>query len=199
MSIFQRLKRLMARSPQEQILGYALPELQAVFTAPLPHPAPTLPRIVSLAHTGVQACYCAVLIDAQDLSSFQTLVEPHFTLTHERSFNDLPVRQYENAQHKQQLICLVSTREFNAVTLRLVTNSPEFLDAIHRQRFAVPPPWIAFEDYPPSWWGESLQGAQGYYNDQYFLPFFSSLSEVEKQAYYARYHASEDWIASLAC
>ncbi|AKA25245.1 hypothetical protein [Pseudomonas chlororaphis] len=200
MSLFQRLKNLMAREPREQILGYSRPELQAIFTAPLPSPAPilpALPHLVPLAHGAVQAYYCALLIDAQDLDSFQALVACRFALIHERRFNDLPVRQYANAPHDRQLISLVSTREFNAVTLRLVTNCPEFLEAIHRQRFAVPPPWIAFEGYPPAWWGESLQGAQGYYNDQYFLPFFTGLSETEKLAYYARYSATQEWTASL--
>lgn len=201
MSLFQRLKHLMAREPREQILGYSRPELQAIFTAPLPSPAPilpALPHLVPLTHGAVQAYYCALLIDAQDLDSFQALVACRFALIHERRFNDLPVRQYANAPHDRQLISLISTREFNAITLRLVTNCPEFLEAIHRQRFAVPPPWIAFEGYPPAWWGESLQGAQGYYNDQYFLPFLSSLSDAERQAYYARYNASEAWMASLA-
>ncbi|PMY34684.1 hypothetical protein C1Y35_23635 [Pseudomonas sp. GW456-L14] len=199
MSFFNRIAGLFDRAPKEQIAGYSRSELQAVFTEPLPHtPALSLPlRAVSLEDTGVPAYYWALLIDGSDRHAFQALIESSFTLTHERSFNDLPVRQYENAQNHQRLICFTSTREFNAVTVRLVTNSTDFLEAIQRQRFAVPPPWMAFEGYNPAWWGTQLQGAQGYYNDQYFLPFFTGLGETEKRAYFARYTASQAWAASL--
>ncbi|ROL84814.1 MULTISPECIES: hypothetical protein [Pseudomonas] len=200
MNFFSRIAGLFDRAPKEQITGYSLSELQAVFTEPLKHTTPALPlplRAVSLEGTGVPAYYGALLIDGSDRDSFQALIESSFTLADERSFNDLPVRQYENLQHHQHLICFISTREFNAVTVRLVTNSTDFLEAIQRQRFAVPPPWIAFEGYDPAWWGTQLQGAQGYYNDQYFLPFFTGLGETEKRAYFARYTASQAWAASL--
>lgn len=42
-----------------------------------------------------------------------------------------------------------------------------------------------------------MQGAQGYYNDKYFSLFFMGLSPVERAGYYARYSASEDWVAGL--
>ena len=42
-----------------------------------------------------------------------------------------------------------------------------------------------------------MQGAKGYYNDHYFLPFFTRLSGLEKQAYYTRFDASDEWIESL--
>jgi hypothetical protein len=200
MNFFSRIAGLFDRTPKEQIAGYSLSELQAVFTEPLKHTTPALPlplRAVSLEDTGVPAYYGALLIDGSDRDSFQALIESSFTLADERSFNDLPVRQYENLQHHQHLICFISTREFNAVTVRLVTNSTDFLEAIQRQRFAVPPPWVAFEGYDPAWWGTQLQGAQGYYNDQYFLPFFTGLGETEKRAYFARYTAGQAWAASL--
>ncbi|WP_458379344.1 hypothetical protein [Pseudomonas chlororaphis] len=201
MNFFSRIAGLFERAPKEQIAGYSLSELQSIFTEPLPHTTPAQPlplRAVSLEDTGVPAYYGALLIDGSDRDSFQALIESSFTLPHERSFNELPVRQYENAQNNQRLICFISSREFNAVTVRLVTNSTDFLEAVQRQRFAVPPPWIAFEGYNPAWWGAQLQGAQGYYNDQYFLPFFTGLSEAEKRAYYARYTATQEWAASLA-
>ena len=30
-----------------------------------------------------------------------------------------------------------------------------------------------------------MQGAQGYYNDSYFSPFFTNLSGAEREIYYA--------------
>ncbi len=42
-----------------------------------------------------------------------------------------------------------------------------------------------------------MQGAQGDYNDSYFSPFFTDLSGAEKEIYYARYDAPNEWINSL--
>jgi hypothetical protein len=56
---------------------------------------------------------------------------------------------------------------------------------------------LVFEGYDASWWGGDMQGAQGFYNDNYFFPFFSALSPAERSDYYAKYSASEDWIRSL--
>ncbi|QQZ44195.1 hypothetical protein IF690_11895 [Pseudomonas sp. SK3(2021)] len=200
MSLFDRIKSFIGRAPKEQIAGYSPSELKSIFIDPLPSSAPALPatpHAISLEDIGVPAFYCALLIDGSDIDAFRSLVESGFTLTNERSFNDLPVKQYENPQKNQHLIVFTSPREFNAVTVRLVTNSADLLHAIQHQGFAVPPPWIAFEGYNPSWWGGHLQGAQGYYNDNYFYPFFKRLSEAEKQAYYARYNATNEWINSL--
>jgi hypothetical protein len=83
------------------------------------------------------------------------------------------------------------------VTVRLVTNSVDFLTIIAREKFSVPPPWIVFEEYNPLWWGGNMQGAQGYYNDSYFSPFFTNLSAAERAIYYARYNAPNEWIKSL--
>jgi hypothetical protein len=79
----------------------------------------------------------------------------------------------------------------------MVTNSIDFLSVISHEKFSTPPPWTVFDGYNPSWWGGDMQGAQGYYNDNYFLPFFTQLSETEKQEYYARFEATDEWIKSL--
>ena len=42
-----------------------------------------------------------------------------------------------------------------------------------------------------------MQGAQGYYNDSYFSPFFINLSAAEREIYYARNSAPNEWIKSL--
>lgn len=42
-----------------------------------------------------------------------------------------------------------------------------------------------------------MQGAQGFYNDNYFFAFFSALSPAERSDYYAKYSAPKDWIRSL--
>jgi hypothetical protein len=45
--------------------------------------------------------------------------------------------------------------------------------------------------------GGNMEGAQGYYENNYFFPFFTSLNTNEKQAYYARFNATEEWINRL--
>ena len=42
-----------------------------------------------------------------------------------------------------------------------------------------------------------MEGAQGYYNDNYFLPFFTQLSGSERLTYYARFEATHKWIKAL--
>ncbi|MGF6286653.1 hypothetical protein [Pseudomonas silensiensis] len=79
----------------------------------------------------------------------------------------------------------------------MITNSIDFINIIFREKFATPPPWIAFEGYNPSWWGGNMQGTQGYYNDSYFSPFFTNLSGAEREIYYTRYDAPNEWINSL--
>ncbi|AHZ67976.1 hypothetical protein OU5_0897 [Pseudomonas mandelii JR-1] len=42
-----------------------------------------------------------------------------------------------------------------------------------------------------------MQGAQGYYNDNYFIPFLTQLSDLERMKYYARFGATNEWIERL--
>ena len=46
-------------------------------------------------------------------------------------------------------------------------------------------------------WGRLMQGAQGYYDDHYFDPFFRGLSAERKKAYCIKYSASPDWEKAL--
>jgi hypothetical protein len=200
MSFFSRIKTFIRQDPKEQIVGYSISELKSVFTEPLLHTTPIQsgqPRALSLDDAGIQAYYASLLIEGGDIHTFWAIVESSFKFVDEKIFNDLPVKRYESAQKSEHLIFFVSTREFNSVTVRLVTNSSDFLNAIHREKFAVPPPWVAFEGYNPSWWCGNMQGAQGYYNDNYFLPFFTGLSEIERRVYSARYNATDEWVSSL--
>lgn len=200
MSIFRRIKTFVARSPKEQIVGYSVPELRSVFTEPLLHltrPLPDYPQALDLKGAGVPAYYSAFLIAVEDADEFAALVESNFNWVAEKSFNDHPVKRYSDTQKKEHLIYFKSDAEFNATTIRLVTNSIDFLSIIQGMRLTVPPPWIAFEGYNAAWWGGNMQGAQGYYNDNYFFPFFSRLSDSQRQAYYVRFEAANAWIESL--
>ncbi|MFS2072448.1 hypothetical protein ACEN9D_27210 [Pseudomonas sp. CT11-2] len=200
MSIFNRIKTFVRRDQEEQIVGYSIPELKSVFIVPLRHltrPLTDYPQAVSLEGFGVSAYYSALLIDHEYAHKFSTLVESNFRFEAEKPFNDHPVKRYSDIRKNEHLIYFKSSGEFNATTIRMVTNSVVFLNVIQDEKLAVPPPWVAFEGYNPSWWGGDMQGAQGYYNDNYFLPFFTQLSDSEKQEYYARFEATDEWIKSL--
>ncbi|MHC8339789.1 hypothetical protein [Pseudomonas sp. HLT2-19-2] len=200
MSFFSRFKSFMKQEPDEQIAGYTLSELKSIFTASstsIFSRIPEYPTVASLEGLGIPAFYSSFLIDNKDTHIFLTLVESNFKYTSEKMFNDLPAKQYVNDERNEQLVFFSSTREFNSTTVRMVTNSIDFMSVILGEKFATPPPWTAFEGYNPSWWGGDMQGAQGYYNDNYFLPFFSRLSDLEKQKYYARFEATDEWIESL--
>ncbi|RON47811.1 hypothetical protein [Pseudomonas frederiksbergensis] len=185
---------------EEQVVGYSLPELKSVFAEPL---SPLIramadyPQVVSLEGIGVSAYYSAFLATDDDAVEFEALVESNFRFVAEKPFNGLPVKLYSDTRKNEHLIYFKSDAEFNATTIRMVTNSVDFLSVIQNVKLAVPPPWIAFAGYKPSWWGGAMEGAQGYYNDNYFLPFFTRLSSSERQQYYAKFHASDEWIKSL--
>lgn len=42
-----------------------------------------------------------------------------------------------------------------------------------------------------------MQGAQEYYDNNYFFSFFTQLSDIEKQSYYSRFGATDEWIERL--
>lgn len=197
MSLFSRFKALARQAPKEQVVGYSPDELKVVFTAPLARLPADSPPAVSLENIGVPAYYSSFLIDKEDAEHFWALVESAFRYETEKPFNDVLVKQYANTEKNHHLICFTSDEAFHSTTVRLVTDSIDFLDSVHRERFAVPPPWVAFEGYNPAWWGGAMQGANGYYNDSYFLPFFTGLNAAEKNAYYVRYGATDAWISSL--
>ena len=200
MSIFSRIKTFIRRCPKDQVVGYSTPELKSVFTAPLSRLTRLLtdyPQVVSLENIGVSAYYSAFLIGREDSHQFSSLVGSNFKFKTEKPFNDLPVKHYSDIQENEHLICFKSDGEFNSTTIQVVTNSVDFLNIIRIDKLAVPPPWIAFEGYNPFWWGGNMQGAQGYYNDSYFSPFFTNLSAAEREIYYAKFNATNEWIKCL--
>ncbi|RMO12988.1 hypothetical protein ALQ47_02486 [Pseudomonas cichorii] len=200
MSFSSRVKSIFKSTPDEQVLGYSVLELKSVFGnalteeagEPSDYPAHTL-----LVLAGIQAYYSSFVMDKADVGELQELIDEHFLKVDERAFNELVVTRYQHQISKDELIFSVSYKEFSVATIRLATNSVELLRLIKEKKFAVPPPWIAFEDYEASWWGGDMQGAQGFYNDNYFFPFFAALSVAERGGYYARYSASDEWIKSL--
>ena len=183
---------------QEQIAGYTKQELKSLFSRPLDHTnLPAQPPTTSLENADICAWILQFLIEPKDLIELESLVDSHFRKKTERTFNDHPVFEYESALSGDRPIYFASTREFNSVTIRLITNSLEFLTMLNRKKFAVPPPWFAFEGYEPAWWGGSMQGAQEYYDNNYFFSFFTQLSDIEKQSYYSRFRATDEWIERL--
>ncbi|MGE8186045.1 hypothetical protein [Pseudomonas sp. NPDC086278] len=200
MSFFSRFKTLMKQEPEEQIAGYSICDLKTIFTASSPETTAPLfeyPKVMSLRQLGISAFYISFLIDSKDTLNFLTLINLTFRYQSEKTFNDLPAKHYVNDKKNEHLVFFTSTREFNGTTVRMVTNSTDFMDEIFRAKFAPPPPWVAFEGYKPSWWGGDMQGAQGYYDDNYFRPFFTRLSDSEKQTYYTRFEATDEWIKNL--
>ncbi|WP_256661497.1 hypothetical protein [Pseudomonas sp. F01002] len=154
MSIFSRIKTFVRRGQAEQVAGYSIPELKSVFAEPLsrlPRSLTDYPQGVSLDDIGISAYYSAFLIGNEDAHNFSALVESNFRLKSEKPFNDLPVKRYSDIRENNHLVYFRSDGEFNSTTIRMVTNSVEFLNIIQLEKLAVPPPWIAFEGYNPLW------------------------------------------------
>ncbi|MBX8543584.1 hypothetical protein K5D53_02945 [Pseudomonas cichorii] len=200
MSFFSRVKNLFKSAPDEQVLGYSVLELKSVFGKVLTEDAgesSDYPAHTLLVSAGIQAYYSSFFMDKADVGELQELIDERFLKVDERVFNELIVTRYQHQISKDELIFSVSYKELNMATIRLATNSVELLRLIKEKKFAVPPPWIAFEDYEASWWGGDMQGAQGFYNDNYFFPFFSALSAAERGDYYAKYSADDEWVGTL--
>ncbi|MBP5959112.1 hypothetical protein ICA16_25885 [Pseudomonas anatoliensis] len=196
--LLSRITALIKPEARPIFAGYNLKALQSYFVTPLSSiKLPNLSGTTSLEQSGVSAYHISLLTEIKDTSSFQRLVDSSFRKVKESAFNGLTKFEYEEPLSNERLIFFTSNQEFNAVSIQLVTNSVRFLDLLSREKIAVPPPWVAFESYNPSWWGGNMQGAQGFYNERYFLPFFTCLSDAEKQRYYARFNASAEWIEQL--
>ncbi|WP_256575756.1 hypothetical protein [Pseudomonas sp. R16(2017)] len=198
--MFGFIKRVFQPASEESVLGYSISELKAIFRAELqefPRGECCYPVFVSLVGLGVQAFYSDFVMDVADVGEFQALVDERFSACDEIDLNGLVMRCCLDEIKNIRLVVSVSRREFKVATVRLITNDIGFLESLCEKRFAVPPPWIVFENYNASWWGGDMQGAQGYYDDSYFFGFFSNLSASERIDYYARYSASEEWVRSL--
>lgn len=201
MTIFNRIKRWASRRPQTYVAGCSIAQLQALFSQPLVRDSrakANQSEFVSLEPAGVQAYYLSLMTSEEEIQPLHALIEPGLTLLSEKRSHGLVVKRFADASAIRGLVVSLSTQAFNSTTVQLVSNDAHLLNAVQCAGFVVPPPWVAFEDYPPSWWSANMQGAQGYYNDNYFLAYFTRLSDAQRQAYYLRYHATAEWIASLA-
>ncbi|WP_414869213.1 hypothetical protein [Pseudomonas sp. IT-347P] len=198
MNFFRRIFGSLKSSPQEQIVGYSISELEKLFLLPIPATSlPIYPPTSLLKNVGIDAYYSSFLIAIDEIPEFNTLIASTFRTESERTFNGLTVFQCKNMLTESRLIYFISLREFQSATIRLVTNSTELLILLSQKKFSAPPPWIAFPGYEPAWWGGNMEGAQGYYDNIYFSLFFTNLNNNEKQAYYERFNASQKWIDRL--
>ncbi|VVO73565.1 hypothetical protein PS847_01439 [Pseudomonas fluorescens] len=200
MSWLGRMKNVFKTTPEEQIIGYSFVELKSIFgiriTETVGGPR-NYPVFSALTPAGIQAYYSSFVVDKAETADLENLINERFSPIDERLFNGLVVTCFQHRLSDERLIFSISYKEFNSATIRLITNSSELLSMLSETNIAAPPPWVVFDGYEASWWGGDMQGAQGFYNDNHFFPFFSSLSPAERTAYYARYSASEEWVRSL--
>lgn len=200
MSLLNHLMSFFKSAPSEQVLRHSISELKNIFAdaeiSPVKQQS-NYPPVSILEPAGIQAYYSCFIMDKADVVFLQRMIDERLLMLDERLFNGLTVTHFQHRKKNEHLLFCVSDKEFNCATIRLVTNSSEILSLLSETKFAVPPPWVVFEGYEASWWGGDMQGAQGFYNDNYFFPFFSTLKPAERSHYYAKYSASEEWIHSL--
>jgi hypothetical protein len=201
MTIFNRVKNLFTTDPGEQVLGYAPAELLRLFpnsgVGDLAGVSNAYPKKFSLAPAGAHAVYAALLIGKSDIGKLMERVDGRFLLESTRQFQGKAVIQ-NKSMYSNARLCFLRTDEFEGHVIKFVTDCPDFLNDVDRCRFAPPPPWIAFEGCIPHCWGGSMQGAQEYYNDHFFAPFFFSLGAKDQKTYCEKYAASPDWENALA-
>ena len=147
MNLFSRFKAFMRQDPEEQIAGYSVSELKVIFAASstsVTGRLPEYPKAASLEGLGIPAFYSSFLIDNKDTHIFLALTESNFRYKSEKIFSGLPAKQYVNDERSEKLVFFTSTCEFNSTTVRMITNSIDFMSVIFLEQFATPPPWIAF-------------------------------------------------------
>jgi len=200
MSILQRIRQIFNPEPKKQVLGYSPTELQLLFqnssVTVNPDSLGKYPEINSLDAFGIHAFYVSLLIDKREIENFLQQVDSYFLPETNRMFNDLAVAQCKGRKGNERLCYLISD-EFENLVIRLVTDSEVFLNSINGCDLSVPPPWIAFKNYNPRWWGGNMQGAQEYYDDNFFCLYFKNLNREQRENYYIKYDASQDWKKAL--
>lgn len=200
MSWLGRMKNVFKTTPEEQIIGYSVVELTSIFGISLTETVGghrKYPVFSALTPAGIQAYYSSFVVAKAETAGIEHLINERFSPINERLFNGLVVTRFQHRLRDERLIFSISYKEFNSATIRLITNSSELLNMLSETNIAAPPPWLVFDGYEASGWEGDMQGTQGFYNDNHFFPFFSSLSPAERTAYYARYSASEEWVRSL--
>ncbi|MGZ3237568.1 MAG: hypothetical protein ACXU8A_09365 [Burkholderiaceae bacterium] len=200
MAFFDRIKKVFSSEPKEQVLGYSPAELKEIYQNPNATVNPVFsknyPAKHSLAHVGINAFYFAQLIDKRDLEVFLNRVNADFKSVANRQFNGSEVVQCKSKTDETKLLYL-NADEFGGSVIKIVTDSVFFLNSIADCNFHVPPPWIAFDGYNPAWWLGNLQGAQGYYDSNFFSDFFRAMSVEQREEYYVKYQASPEWRSRL--
>lgn len=200
MSWLSRMKNILKGTPEEQIIGYSVVELKSIFGTTITETigeSRNHPVYSALIPAGIQAYYSSFVMNKAETVVLENIINERFAPINEREFNGLIVTRFQHRLRNEQLIFSISYKEFNSATIRLITNSSELLSLLSETKIAAPPPWVVFDGYEASWWGGDMQGAQGFYNSNYFFPFFSALSPAERTDYYEKYSASEEWIRSL--
>ena len=170
-----RMKKVFKTAPEEQIVGYSLAELKSIFGITITEAVAghrNYPVYSALTPAGIQAYYSSFVIDKAEVAGVENLINERFSPVNERVFNGLVVSRFQHRLSGEQLIFSTSYKEFNSATIQLVTNSSELLSRLSETNIAAPPPWVVFDGYEASWWGGDMQGTQGFYNDDYFFPFF---------------------------
>ncbi|MFC5475547.1 hypothetical protein [Paraherbaspirillum soli] len=200
MTFLNRIKKIFNPEPKEQVLGYSPSELQHLFqnTSATVNPGfqKNYPKKSSLESAGIHAFYASQLIDKEEMEIFLKRVDSYFQSETKRVFSDTVVTQ-SKAITTDERLCYLLVKEFGGVVIKLVTDSVRFLNLLAECNFSMPPPWLAFSDYKPQWWGGSMQGAQAYYDDCFFSSFFASLSIEDRKKYFAKHNASQDWEKAL--
>jgi len=195
MKIREKIKSFLKFGPKEQILGYSIDELKVIFPRSLSEwtvPVDGYPRISRLISVEINAFYFSLLIDRHDENSFLSLIEHHFLLEASRKFNEAEVTQYRSKNDNERLVCLIGD-EFEGKVVKMVTNDVDFIKSVLDFGFSVPPPWIVFRGVKPYWRPGAMQGAEGYYDDNFFSPFYEGLNEVERAEYLLKYSANDEW------
>ncbi|MBV4458924.1 hypothetical protein KVG96_13260 [Pseudomonas sp. COR58] len=127
--MFDFVKRFFKSASEENVLGYSISELKAIFRAELqefPRGECCYPVFESLVGLGLQAFYSDFVMDVAEVGEFQALVDERFTACDEIDVNGLEVWCYLDEIQNSRLVVSVSKREFKVATVWLIANDVLF-------------------------------------------------------------------------
>jgi hypothetical protein len=147
------------------------------------------PAFSFLGEMGVHAFQAHFMVRGEDWERIEGLIR-------QKGFSAAPGTGLDEKTLKSpagDLITMTWGQEFNGYSIHLVTNSSSFMTALLCLKVAPPSPWEVFPDVDPETLG-SLQGSIDFWWRNYWMPFWNSLDETEKEQDLATRNAKKEWV-----
>ncbi|WP_151069637.1 hypothetical protein [Cupriavidus oxalaticus] len=177
--------------------GRSLEELQGIFARPLDAAQISAienrlfryPEISSLlSRVGINAFYAHFQLESSRVHEFMSIVDVGFDKIDE----NLYMKRSDN-EAGDFFIVVAFGSEFSGSVVSMMANDISVFDRIEVNNSSPPPPWVAFPELREPRKLGFLQGDIEYWWDNYWSPFWESLTAEEREEYLRSRGATEEW------